>query len=43
MISSDIGGAGQEDKHDENHTAGHHRHSVEAARQEIDNPVDNLL
>ena len=39
MVAADIGGAGEEDQHDEDHAAGHHRHCVETARQEVDNPV----
>ena len=38
VVSADVGGAGEEDKHDEHHAARHHRHRVEAARQEVDQP-----
>ena len=42
VVAADVGGAGEEDQHDEDHAAGHHRHCVETARQEVDNPVKSL-
>ena len=43
VVAADVGGAGEEDQHDEDHAAGHHRHCVETARQEVDNPVKIIV
>ena len=38
VVSADVGGAGEEHQHDEHYAACHHRHRVETARQEVDQP-----
>ena len=43
MVAADVGGAGEEDEHDEHHAAGHHCHRVETARQEVDNPEEIIV
>ena len=39
MVAADIGGAGEEDDHDEDKAGGHHGAGVEEAGEEVDEPL----